>query len=316
LADRCDLALVTSAAQWAALFAQVDAPHLVQSWAYGEAKQAAGAWRARRFVFERDGEPVAICQVLDKSVAGIRWATRLNRGPLFLGGDPPSDDTIDDVYRTLRARWRHLRGVLVLAPALPVGEENHHLVSEAGFRERNRHGWCSARLDLRLDEAQLRKNLTAQWRNRLKVAERSDLELRVSQTPNDVEWIVERHVENMKEKDFVGPAPGFLRALYSAAPDEFLVFQARLGPEPVGGMAVCRFGGAAECYVGWFGPEGRTVNVGNFLYWQVALELQRRGCRYLDLGGFVLSDKHGHFNRFKAGLRGAEYQLLNEWLAF
>ena len=64
-------------------------------------------------------------------------------------------------------------------------------MSEAGFRERDRNGWCSARLDLRLDEAQLRKNLTAQWRNRLKVAERADLELRVSQTPDDVEWIVE-----------------------------------------------------------------------------------------------------------------------------
>ena len=124
MADRCDFALVTSGAQWAALFAQVDAPRLVQSWAYGEAKQAAGAWRARRFVFERDGEPVAICQVLDKSVAGIRLATRLNRGPLFLSADP-DDDAITDVYRSLRARWRRLRGVLVLAPALPVGEENH-----------------------------------------------------------------------------------------------------------------------------------------------------------------------------------------------
>ena len=37
-------------------------------------------------------------------------------------------------------------------------------------------------------------------------------------------------------------------------------------------------------------PRGPPVNVGNFLYWQVAFELQRRGCRYLDLGGFVLSD--------------------------
>jgi hypothetical protein len=288
---------------------------MVQSWAYGEAKQAAGGWRARRFVFEREGEPVAICQLLDKSLAGIRWATRLNRGPLFLDADP-NDGVVRDVYRALRGRWRHLRGVLVLAPALAAGQENYRTVSAVGFRDRRYHGWCSARLDLQSDEEQLRKNLTAHWRNRLRVAERADLELRVSQTPEDVDWIIDRHVENMTEKSFVGPAPDFLRALQCAAPDDFLVFQARSAGEPVGGMVVYRFGDAAECYVGWFGREGRKLNVGNFLYWQAALDLQRRGCRCLDLGGYSCSDKNDHFGHFKAGLRAAEYQLLNEWLAF
>ena len=103
MTDRCRLRLVTDAAEWDALFSRVEHPHMTQAWAYGEAKHAAGGWRARRvpldaggwrarrLVFERDGEPAAICQLLDKSVAGIRCASRLNRGPLFMDADPDED---------------------------------------------------------------------------------------------------------------------------------------------------------------------------------------------------------------------------------
>ena len=117
----------------AALFSRLDEPHLVQSWAYGEAKQAAEGWHARRLVFERDGEPVAVCQLLDKSVAGLRWASRLNRGPLFLSPDP-GDAAVQDVYLTLRNRWRHLRGVLVLAPALTADPAHFQLLSGSASR--------------------------------------------------------------------------------------------------------------------------------------------------------------------------------------
>lgn len=324
MANRCSVSLVTDAAEWDALFSRVEHPHMVQSWAYGEARQAsggwrtrqrisdAGGWRTRRLVFEREGEPVAICELLDKSLTGIRWASRLNRGPLFLDADP-EDDVVRDVYRALRSRWKHLRGVLVLAPALTADPENYRMMTEIGFRDRHARGWHSARVDLRLDEEQLRKNLASTWRNRLRAAERAGLVLRVSQSPEDVEWIIDRHVENMREKGFSGPTPALLRALYRAAPDDFLIFQARLAEEAVGGMMIYRFSHTAEYYVGWFGREGRKANVGNFMYWQIALEMQRRGCRWFDLGGYGSSDRYG---RFKLGMRGVEYELLNEWLAF
>ena len=54
------------------------------SWAYGEAKEASGGWCARRLVIECASEPVAICQVLDKKLMGIRVVSRINRGPLLV----------------------------------------------------------------------------------------------------------------------------------------------------------------------------------------------------------------------------------------
>jgi hypothetical protein len=310
-----DLVSVTSPRQWRALFSRVEQPHLTQSWAYGEAKEATGAWRARRFAIVRDDEPVAICQALDRCVAGVRLASRLNRGPLFLDPDP-SDDLVAEVYGAVRHRFHGLHRLLFLAPALDDAPRHHQLLSELGFHDRDRIGWCSARLDLRRSEAALRAHLSSRWRNRLNCAERSGLVLSVANSADAVEWIIARHVENMAQKGFPGPKPTLLRALHRAAPDCFFVFRAEHEGIPAGGLAVYRFGGVAECYVGWFGPEGRRVNVGNFLFWQVVLDMRSRGCDNLDVGGLEPSDRGNHFGRFKGGLRATDYQLANEWLSY
>ncbi len=321
---RCSLHPIVAREEWEALFSTLEHPYLVQSWAYGEAVRKAvdyrsrrrlsdaGGWRVRRFVFEREGQPVAICQLLGKSLAGAHFLSRLNRGPLFLH-EQPDAAVVRDVYATLRARWRLPRGVLVLAPALAKSDENYRLLSDLGFRDRDKGGWRAAWLDLRLEEDELRANLASTWRNRLKKSERSGLTVKISSTADDIEWMLARHVDNTEAKGFRGHSTELLRSHYQAAPRDFHVFQGLLDGEPVGGMLVCCFGNTAEYYVGWFGQKGRQANVGNFLYWQITLEMKRRGYRYFDLGGYFSEQRYGHF---KQGMRGTEYLLLNEWLAY
>lgn len=137
---------------WRALFSSVDDPHITQSWAWGEAKQASvdwqtrrvasdiGGWRARRLVISRAGEPVAICQVLDKVLAGVSVAWRINRGPLLLAAEP-REDVAKGVYGALRHESLHRRRPLVLAPALPDSPESQRLIRELGYRPR-----CSTQL--------------------------------------------------------------------------------------------------------------------------------------------------------------------------
>lgn len=237
--------------------------------------------------------------------------SRINRGPLFLG---PAAPDVAGVYRALRSGWRFLfGGVLLIAPALTSDETHINALREAGFRGRKGKGWCSAFLDLRVDAAQLRKNLASNWRGHLSRAERGGLSLRVSSAPADVDWILGRHGASMKEKNFSGPSVTLLTSLYRAAPEDFVVFQACLADQPVGGLIAYRFGHTAEYYIGWYGPEGRKANAGNFMVWNAVLEMQRRGCRYFDLGGYSSDDKYGHF---KQQMNGTEYQLINEWMAF
>lgn len=164
-------------------------------------------------------------------------------------------------------------------------------------------------MDLGLDEEQLRQNPSYRWRNRLKGAERSGLTHGVPQSPEDVGWSIDRPSKKMREKAFSGPAPALPKALCTAALAGILISQARIGEQAVGGMLVYRFGHAAECCVGWLGREGHKGKVGNFGCWETALERQRRGCRWLDLGEHSGSTGYGPFER---GMRGVGFELLKE----
>ena len=310
-ARRVCVAPVASKDEWQALFQRVERPHLTQAWAYGEAKRASG-WHPARLVIADGDRPLALCQVLAKRVLGVPILHRINRGPVFLGAC--DTDTVRAVMQALRQRWRALaRGVLLLAPALDAQETNRRVLLDAGFRHRSAEAWHSSVLDLHKDESALRKELSATWRNRLNGSERAGMTLDVSGSADSVAWMLDRHAENMRRKKFAGPPVPFVSSLFAACPRDCLVFRASIGGEPIAGMMTVAYGRHAEYYVGWFSEAGRKLNAGNFLYWNVALELKRRGYAGFDLGGYGTRERYG---KFKEGMRGAEYQLIGEWLAF
>jgi len=218
------------------------------------------------------------------------------------------------VLAALRGRWRWLaRGALLAAPALQASDESRRLMAEAGFRFRGDEAWQSSVLDLRKDEAALRKGLTSAWRNHLKVAERTGMSLRISSSSEALEWMLARHADNMRAKGFVGPGVDFVRAMLADRPEEGVVFQVLHDGAAVAGALVVTYGQRAEYYLSWYSDAARKLSAGNLLVWNAALEMQRRGCRGFDLGGYTTREKYG---KFKEGMRGSEYRLAGEWIAF
>lgn len=300
---------VQAGAEWHELYEAVSQPHLPQLHAYGEAKRKAGLWYPVRLVFRQGAQPVAICQALEVRVAGLCVGVRINRGPLFLDAEPDWHVREQVMYQ-LRRRWGLLHGgPLLIAPALAESEEHREMMRALGYRERVRAGWCSSLIDLRLSDDEIRRRMTSTWRNRLKTALSSDLSLRVTEDAAAMEWMIERHEENMRAKKFSGPRRALLRALHRGG--TLRVLQAVAAGEPVGGLLLASFGCAAEYYVGWFGEAGRRRNCGNFLYWHALREARRLGHRWFDLGGYYSDDK---FGRFKQNMRGIEYRLCGEWI--
>lgn len=299
--------------EWDIFLNAVYKPHLMQSYAYGEAKRIAQNWHINRLVFECGNTPVAICQVLEKRVAGMRVASRINRGPLFID-EMPSYEVKENIYQLLRNQWKYLMGgILLFAPALEPSDENNYMLHQLGFIERKKVGWCSSLIDLAQDESEIRRNLSSTWRNRLKSALNSGMALHTDTSTENVEWMLNKHRENMCAKDFKGPSIALLSALQKIKPCDFTIMKAILNGEALGGMIVVRFGQSSEYYIGWFGAEGRKWNVGNYLYWNSILEMKKAGCRWFDLGGYDASDKYGHF---KQSMRGREYRLMGEWISY
>ena len=303
--------LISSQDEWENLYQQCGKQHLSQSWAFGEAKRRAENWHPRRVAFEYARKVVAICMILEKRVCGVRVVSRINKGPLFIGLSP-SRQICRDVISNLRNEWKYLiHGVLLIAPSLESNAEQLEMLANSGFHKWTRFRWRSSLIDLRRDESDIRKALKQKWRYNLHLAEKKGLALNVASAKEDVEWMLERHRENMATKRFKGPSPELLRALYHEKPEHFFVLQALFENQPVVGMILVKHGYSAEYYVGWFGPSGRKLNAGNFLFWKAVVAMKEQGCRWLDLGGYSIDDRYG---RFKREMNGEEYQLCGEYI--
>ena len=302
---------VNNQAEWDSFFMQCERPYLSQSWVYGESKRAE-KWFPKHFAFEYDEEVVAICMVLEKHILGFNAISRISRGPLFLKIIPSKDVRIQ-VLKNLRNRWKYFtNGLLFIAPALDSSSENIEIIRMARFWRWSSYKWHSSLINLNRDEKDMRKALGSRWKNRLNSAERS-LVLKISSNVHEVEWMLERYVENMKEKKFSGPSIEFLKELYRTDPDQFIVLQALYENQPVAGYINLKQGPSAEIIIGWVGTVGREFNAGNFLFWNSSIVMKQRGCRLLDLGGFSIEDRYG---RFKRGMNGDEYELSGEYICF
>ncbi|MGV3489717.1 MAG: lipid II:glycine glycyltransferase FemX [Devosia sp.] len=305
------LRFVADKAEWDRLVAAAPMPHLPQDFAYGAGKAATG-WTVTRAVFELDGRAIAFATVLQLRRFGLTLVNRINRGPVFFG--QPSDEQIVAVYRAIRNRWgRVWTAPLSIAPALPTGADSETLLRRAGYVRRQRLSWQSGRIDLAVGEDALWARMASGFRNRLRNADKAGAQLRIADDAATFDWLMERHVENMAAKGFDAASPALLRAMRAAAPENVTVFQLIHDGAPVAGMSVARFGTHAEYHIGWFGPEGRKLNAGNFLMWNVMRELQRRGVATFDVGGLKPGDG---YTQFKRTMKPDEYALVGEWISF
>ena len=305
------LRFVTDKAEWDRLVALAPTPHLPQDFAYGAGKAATG-WPVTRVVFEASGRAIAFATVLHLRRFGVTLLNRINRGPVFL--IEPADDQVLAVYRAIRNRWGRIwNAPLSIAPALPTGEQSDALLRRAGYLLRHRQSWQSGRIDLTVGEDALWSRMASTFRNRTRNAEKAGAELRIAGDVATFEWMIARHIENMAEKGFDAASSMLLRTLRETSPDNVTVFQLMQAGEAVAGMSVVRFGNHAEYHIGWFGPEGRKLNAGNFLMWNVMRELKRRGVATFDVGGLKPGDG---YTRFKRTMKPDEYQLAGEWMSF
>ncbi len=294
-------------ASWDGLIARATVPHLPQAYGYGEGKRAKG-WSVERVAFRRGERTLAIATVLVRRLFGVRLLTRINRGPILL--ETLSTHDITAIYAAIRRHWR---GPLLIAPALPYASDSTDILTDAGFRLRHDRGWMSGRIDLDRPQDRIWSGLASTFRNRLRQAEKASPTVRIADDEAAYEWLLDRHVENMRDKGFTAADPTLLRALRAARPEDVLVFQMIHDGEAVAGMSVVRFGDCAEYHIGWFGPQGRQLNAGNFLMWEVIKELQHRGVKQFDVGGLKPGDG---YTQFKRTMRPDEFRLAGEWMSF
>jgi lipid II:glycine glycyltransferase (peptidoglycan interpeptide bridge formation enzyme) len=122
--------------QWNSFVSSQAQPEVMQAWEWGNAKSGFPAWTAKRLGWERDGELVALAQVLRRTLPLGFSLLYVPRGPLM---DWRDKMLVHDVLNSLvgwLSRARFAAGALFLRvepPAAPNDVAQHSLLA-AGFR--------------------------------------------------------------------------------------------------------------------------------------------------------------------------------------
>ena len=302
-----------SRAQWEEWVGQTGRSNLLQSWAYGLAKADTSAWRVTRAVIDRDGDPVALVQVLHRRIAGIVEVSRINRGPLYLKATTQEEKRA--IWTELGRLGRIQQGrLLSVAPEAELTGQMLLLLAAGNFKRFAPIAWESAWVDLRLDLELLRKQLDSKWRNMLSFSERAGLVPDISGEEGPFEWMLDRYRENMQVKDFQGPSIDLLRSLrgHLDANAQPIVLRALIGGEAVAGICLVPHGVAATYLLGWNGSDGRDLKANQFLLWNAIVHLKQRGFFWFDLGG-IESERSPGIASFKLGLNGERYESVGEY---
>lgn len=266
-----------------------------QSWAYGAAMAGHGARIVRLAV--RDGPRiVAIAQLSVRRSLGVAFAACAH-GPVW--ADVRNDAEKAAVYRTLQ-RAAAVRGpkLTVFAPFDAAGP---------AALTRVMTGRATVLVDLRRDLGTLRKGLDGKWRNRLKAAEASPIEVSsAGSEPGRYRFILD-HEEAQREAKGYRALPASLVPAFQAAsrdPEAVIALRADLHGRPCAGMLFLRHGAAATYQLGWADAAARRANAHNLLMWRAFEMLKTAGAEQLDLGG-VDTEEGAGLARFKLGTGGA-----------
>lgn len=299
--------------EWDRLIAAIPHSVLEQSWAYGEAANAAQGHRVRRALFRRGTEAIGCLQVLDSGFLGLIRIVEILRGPLWRP-DVTTDEKRAGLAAIRQAFRLRRRELLLWMPELTDTADNRAELRALGMRPMLT-GYSSIWLDLAQGPQKLRTAMDGKWRNVLHRAEQSRLRVQITQGGRALDWLLERHDAFRQTRRFRAPSGRLVKAFATAVrrKSDVAVAAAYSGSEPVAGALWLSHGTTATYYVGWSGPEGREAGAQNLLLWRSIEALHEAGITALDLGGIDTRRAPG-IARFKLGLGGEVFTLSGTWL--
>jgi len=313
--------------QWIIYWQQVHKTNILQSWQYGSAKEQAEGWHVLRFlVSDNKGQPVAIAQVLTRSLPLLGGIARLNRGPLLLGEhaeDQMTEKTLTVLRVILREARRRCWWVVQIAPELPNTDKVLSNLMQMGLRRRPDQANASGRLMLVVDEKSLLMGLNGKWRNCLRKGERLGVKVsRYSGTGPEQDLLISMYAELQRSKGFEGLSETLLRslAMQQGKTWQFDLFiaedaNAPFSNEPIGMLVTVKHGDTTTYLIGSTKARGRELQANSVLLWNAILHAKSAGCTWFDIGGLNSATPKG-VAEFKKGLNAIPYQLVGEWRWF
>ncbi len=295
------------------LYGQCSQSNILQSAAYGEAKSRVEGFNVERMAVIESDNPIAIYNVLLKSLPLIGKVARINRGPLCLQNGSPSPEGLKQLYLSIYEEWvLRKRCFLQIAPNVSEDLMSGEDFKKSGFIRGDEPRWQSGWLYLQQPEDLLRKGLLQKWRNMLNKSEKMGMELHPVNKEKDMEALLQEYDRFMKYRNFQSISSDLIMAVYRQKSDMLWTLTARKEGQYLGAIIIAKHGDSCTYLVGMTSEEGRKTNANYLLLWNGLIHCRRAGFQWFDVGGIDEINTPG-ISHFKKGLGIMPYRFVGEF---
>ena len=188
------------------------------------------------------------------------------------------------------------------------------LFFELGFTSKGKSAGSNTfyiELDLPLEE--LRKNLSKNWRKKLKKSENEDLRIVSGREDSLFQEVVKLYLEMVKRKKFdQGIDVNKLKATQFCLSTSMKMITTICysNDAPISGLVFSAIGDTGIPILAATSDFGTNYNGSYLLHWQMLVYLKANGSKYFDLGG-IDKEKNPNVYNFKHGMGGIEVHYLD-----
>jgi lipid II:glycine glycyltransferase (peptidoglycan interpeptide bridge formation enzyme) len=324
--------------RWNEIVSSLPAPHILQSWEWGEIKSQFG-WQAFHKVWEESGQVVAAALVLERSINLGGMAARLRmhytpKGPLLADWSDAAlrKRVLDDLAQFGRERGAFL---LKVDADVPVGQgqpgeedAEEGLVGVDVIESLEREGWRFSNeqvqfrntmlVDLTAAEDDLLMAMKSKTRYNVRLAGRKGVVVRRG-SAEDFEMLYSMYAETAVRDGFAIRGPEYYQAVWQTYDQSGLLTPliAEVEGKPVAGLMLFYFGDTAYYLHGMSRSEHRNLMPTYLLQWEAMLAAKERGCQTYDMWGapntFDEEDSMWGVYRFKQGFDARELRTIGAW---
>jgi len=333
-----DVTTVTAAAEWDAALLTLPAPHILQSWAWGETKLQTG-WQAMRLLWRSKGQPIAAAALLFRRVVA-QLPARLSpaigyapKGPLLDWSDLRLADAV--LARIEAETWAAGAFFIKIDPDVrddtPEGAAVKALLARRGWRPsaeqiQFRNTMVSdlagdAASGVALAEDALLAAMKPKWRYNIRLAERRGVRVDVAPL-RELPAFYALYLETARRHGFPARDFQYFEALFAAQAaerdsSEVSLLIATHGGEAVAGAILATSTRGALYLHGASTYERRALMAPYLTHWRAMQYARARGCRTYDLGAVAPGDDPDHsfhgLYRFKTGFGGRLTHDSGSW---
>jgi peptidoglycan pentaglycine glycine transferase (the first glycine) len=319
--------------EWNGLLVSLPYAHLLQTWEWGDFKQATTGWTPERLAFRRGGATVAAAQVLARRVGPLR-VMYVPKGPAL---DYADAGMRQEVLAALRAHAR-AQGALFIkidpdvviglgvpgepdAQTDPLGQEVVADLSALGYRFspeqiqfRN-----TVQIDLTQSEENILAGMSQKTRYNVRLADRKEVTVRPGML-DDLDALYRLYTLTAARDEFIIRPLDYYRKAWGDFMQAGLAqpLIAEYQGEPLAHVVIFHFGRRAWYFYGASSDEERSRMPNHALQWEAIRWARSQGCTVYDFWG-APDDFHDENDplagvfRFKSGFGGRVVRHIGAW---